>query len=92
MTDAIGQFFGPKRSEQLTQDHNAHGMMCGGFTIHYVFCKDCAFLTRIKLYRFPMTYVILTYEFCINILYDFLKFYFFTKDKKIGDCVFKQLN
>jgi len=54
MIDVIGQFFGPKRSEKWTRDHNSYGTMCGGFTIHYVFCKDCAFLTRIKLYSFPM--------------------------------------
>lgn len=53
--------------------------------------QRCAFVTRIKWYRFPMTYIILTYDFCINILYEFLKFYIFTKDWKIGDCVFKQL-
>jgi hypothetical protein len=70
----LGDFSDPK------EVNDERGMMCGSLTIYYVFCKDCAFFTRTELYRFPMTYIILTSDFSINVLYDFLKFYLFTKD------------
>jgi len=53
MTDVIGRFFRSKRGEQWTRDHNAYGMVCGGLTIYYVFCKDVPLLLGSNDTGFP---------------------------------------